>query len=157
MGVLVRYNCRIKSRQSYLLPYKPLRLIICKEIGLIVCLAKTINRLYHLFAKLLIISLLLILFVNRIKTGVLNIDKRSGVDRLKKFGLSVALFILFFAAVYLACCYLLPGFKIKLYADDLTYFLESIKYMAGLKTLISALAGLIAGTFPYLFDKFFKR
>ena len=110
-----------------------------------------------MFAKLLIISLLLILFVNRIKTGVLNIDKRSGADRLKRFGLSVALFILFFAAVYLACCYLLPGFKIKLYADDLTYFLESIKYMAGLKTLISALAGLIAGTFPYLFDKFFKR
>ena len=43
-----------------------------------------------------------------------------------------------FLLSYLACCYLVPAFRIKLYAPAPEYFIESIKHMAILKTIISS-------------------
>lgn len=56
---------------------------------------------------------------------------------MKKTGLFSTLFIIAFIGSYLFCCYLIPGWKIKLDADPMTYFFESIKHMALLKGLIS--------------------
>ena len=67
---------------------------------------------------------------------------------MKKTGLFIVFFMVAFAAAYLACCYLVPGWRIKLAADSFTYFLESIKHMAFLKSMISLGVGLIAGAIP---------
>lgn len=72
---------------------------------------------------------------------------------MKKAGLSAILFIIIFVVSYLSCCYLIPGWRIKLEADSLTYFIESVKHMALLKGLISLVAGVIAGTISVLVDK----
>ena len=43
-----------------------------------------------------------------------------------------------FIVTYLACCYIVPAFRIKLYAPASEYFIESVKHMAILKTIISS-------------------
>ena len=50
--------------------------------------------------------------------------------------LSAVFGIAAFAAAYLACCYLIPGWRIKLEADTLTYFWASVTHMVLLKSLI---------------------
>ena len=55
--------------------------------------------------------------------------------------LAAALGFAAFIAVYLACCYRIPGWRIKLDADPLTYFWASITHMVPLKSLISLAAG----------------
>ena len=55
--------------------------------------------------------------------------------------LSAVLGIAAFVAAYLACCYLIPGWRIKLEADTLTYFWASVTHMVLLKSLISLAAG----------------
>ena len=72
---------------------------------------------------------------------------------MKKPVLSVVLFIAFFVISYLACCFLIPGWAIKLDATPLTYFFESIKHMALLKGLISLVVGLIIGAVPTIINK----
>ncbi|MBC8536718.1 hypothetical protein [Feifania hominis] len=49
-----------------------------------------------------------------------------------------------FSGVYLACCYLIPGLRIKLAADAGTYFSESIRHMAPYKSAAAVAAGLLA-------------
>ncbi len=72
---------------------------------------------------------------------------------MKKTGLFSTLFIIAFIGSYLFCCYLIPGWKIKLDADPMTYFFENIKHMALLKGLISLVVGLIVGAIPVAIKK----
>jgi len=67
---------------------------------------------------------------------------------VKKPVLSILLSMAAFAASYLALCYLVPAWRIKLQADPATYFVESVRHMALLKGLLSLAVGLIAGVFP---------
>lgn len=55
--------------------------------------------------------------------------------------LSAVFGIAAFVAAYLACCYLIPGWRIKLEADTLTYFWASVTHMVPLKGLISLAVG----------------
>ena len=55
--------------------------------------------------------------------------------------LSAILGIAAFTAAYLASCYRIPGWRIKLDADPLTYFWASITHMVPLKSLISLAVG----------------
>ena len=72
---------------------------------------------------------------------------------MKKAGLSVTLFVFAFIASYLFCCYLIPGWRIKLYADPLTYFFASVKHMVFLKSLVSLVAGPVTGALPIVICK----
>ena len=55
--------------------------------------------------------------------------------------LSAALGVATFFAAYLACCYRIPGWRIKLDADPVTYFWASVTHMVPLKGLISLAVG----------------
>lgn len=49
---------------------------------------------------------------------------------------------------YIGLCYLVPGWRIKLAADPLTYFVKSIAHMAPLKGVIALAVGAVpAGIF----------
>lgn len=61
----------------------------------------------------------------------------------KKTGLSVVLFVGTFAFVSVCLCYALPGWRLKLAADGLTYFLANLKNSPW-SNLLSLGAGLIA-------------
>ncbi len=69
---------------------------------------------------------------------------------MKRILLSLALFFLAFGAAYLACCYLVPGWRIKLAADAWTYFQASLRQMVPLKSGIALAAGLLAAALPWL-------
>lgn len=71
---------------------------------------------------------------------------------MKKLLLSVALFVAAFIVTYLVLCYA-PAWRIKLDAEPMVYFLESIKHMAPVKSLISLGTGMIAGVVPVLIRK----
>ncbi|MEG1887060.1 MAG: hypothetical protein RR177_02940 [Oscillospiraceae bacterium] len=60
---------------------------------------------------------------------------------IKKIILSIVLFIASFAVAYLIICYL-PNMRIKLAAEPMEYFVESIKSNMGLKALVSTVVGL---------------
>ncbi|WP_144676237.1 hypothetical protein [Desulfitobacterium sp. LBE] len=62
---------------------------------------------------------------------------------MKKPITSLMLFVAVFIAVYLMLCYW-PGFRIKLYAPPMEYFVESVKHMVVFKALVSAVEGLLA-------------
>lgn len=69
---------------------------------------------------------------------------------MKKMRISVALFFIAFIAAYLACCYLIPGWRIKLEADTVTYLIKSIHHMVFIKGLIALAVGLVVGAVPML-------
>lgn len=77
----------------------------------------------------------------------------NGEITMKRIGVSVALFFIAFIATYLACCYLIPGWRIKLEADTVTYFIESIRHMVLIKGLIALAVGLGVGAVPMLIKK----
>lgn len=62
-------------------------------------------------------------------------------EKAKK--LSFFIFILSFCIAYIALSYLVPGWRIKLEADKLTYFIENLKHMVLLKSLLSFLSALL--------------
>ena len=69
---------------------------------------------------------------------------------MKKTLFSVSLFLLVFAAAYLALCYLVPGLRIKLAAPPMEYFFASITHMFFFKALLSSLIAVIAAAIPWL-------
>lgn len=62
---------------------------------------------------------------------------------MKKWILRICLFTVVFCAAYLACCYLIPGWRLKLEADPCTYFVATIRSMVLIKASISALVAAI--------------
>ena len=72
---------------------------------------------------------------------------------MKKILISLAIFLITFIATYLIICFAIPGMRIKLEAEPIEYFLESIRHMAFVKTAASLVAALIVGTIPLFFRK----
>ena len=54
---------------------------------------------------------------------------------MKKKSLSVVLFLIAFIATYLFICFGIPGMRIKLEAEPMELFIESIKHMMLFKTI----------------------
>ena len=63
---------------------------------------------------------------------------------MKKLLISVILAVIVFAAVYVAQCYMVPGWRIKLEAPAMEYFAASLRHMVLLKGLIAAAAAAVA-------------
>ena len=63
---------------------------------------------------------------------------------MKKLLISVILAVIVFAAVYVAQCYMVPGWRIKLEAPAMVYFAASLRHMVLLKGLIAAAAAAAA-------------
>lgn len=72
---------------------------------------------------------------------------------MKKKLLSVILFIIAFAGTYTVMCYCIPELRLKLAADPMTYFAESIKYAAGFKIVMSCAVGTIVAMIAYMFKR----
>ena len=68
---------------------------------------------------------------------------------MKKLLISVILAVIVFAAVYVAQCYMVPGWRIKLAAPAMEYFAASLRHMALLKGLAAMAVALVAATVPY--------
>ena len=71
---------------------------------------------------------------------------------MKKLLISVILAVIVFAAVYVAQCYMVPGWRIKLEAPAMEYFAASLRHMALLKGLAAMAVALVAATVPYWDD-----
>mgnify|MGYP003613939921 CR=1 FL=1 len=71
---------------------------------------------------------------------------------MKKLLISVILAVIVFAAVYVAQCYMVPGWRIKLAAPAMEYFAASLRHMALLKGLAAMAVALVAATVPYWDD-----
>lgn len=72
---------------------------------------------------------------------------------MKRMMVSAAIFIVVFVISYVGLCYLVPGLRIKLAADAVTYFKASIRHMIFLKSAISLVIGsMLAGSY-YLVAK----
>ena len=63
---------------------------------------------------------------------------------MKKLLISVILAVIVFAAVYVAQCYMVPGWRIKLAAPAMEYFAASLRPMVLLKGLIAGAAAAVA-------------
>ena len=63
---------------------------------------------------------------------------------MKKLLISVILAVIIFAAVYVAQCYMVPGWRIKLAAPAMEYFAASLRHMVLLKGLIAGAAAAVA-------------
>lgn len=62
---------------------------------------------------------------------------------MKRNILLSVLFIAIFAITYLVLCFMIPGWRIKLEAEPFIYFIESVKSMAFIKTMISLVVGAV--------------
>ena len=63
---------------------------------------------------------------------------------MKKLLISVILAVIVFAAVYVAQCYMVPGWRLKLAAPAMEYFAASLRHMVLLKGLIAGAAAAVA-------------
>ena len=63
---------------------------------------------------------------------------------MKKLLISVILAVIVFAAVYVAQCYMVPGWRIKLAAPAMEYFAASLRHRVLLKGMIAAAAAAVA-------------
>ncbi len=63
---------------------------------------------------------------------------------MKKLLISVILAVIVFAAVYVAQCYMVPGWRIKLAAPAMEYFAASLRHMVLWKGLIAGAAAAVA-------------
>lgn len=67
---------------------------------------------------------------------------------MKKIVIFIVIFFFAFIISYIGLCYFIPGWRIKLAADTVTYFIKSIRHMMFLKSIISFLIGIaFAGIF----------
>lgn len=70
----------------------------------------------------------------------------AGIEEglMKRILLPAALAVAAFAVIYILLCYL-PWMRIKLAADALTYFVESVRHMFLFKTVISGAVAAAVG------------
>ena len=64
--------------------------------------------------------------------------------------ISAILAVIGFMAVYVALCYLVSGWRLKLHATAWVYFAASLRHMALLKGIFAMAAGLVLATLPFL-------
>ena len=69
-------------------------------------------------------------------------------EEMKKKGLSAILFLITFIATYLLICFGIPGMRIKLEAEPMELFIESIKHMMLFKSMISLAIAAVIGAIP---------
>ena len=72
---------------------------------------------------------------------------------MNKKALSAILFLITFVAAYLFICFGIPGMRIKLEAESMELFIESIKHMILFKTMISLVVASVVGAVPFLLRK----
>lgn len=72
---------------------------------------------------------------------------------MKKKSLSAILFLITFVAAYLFICFGIPGMRIKLEAEPVKLFTESIKHMMPFKTMISLVVASVVGAVPFYYWK----
>ncbi len=72
---------------------------------------------------------------------------------MKRIVISAVIFIAVFVVSYVGLCYLVPGLRIKLAADAVTYFKESIRHMIFLKSVISFVIGSVLASSFYFTAK----
>lgn len=72
---------------------------------------------------------------------------------MNKKRLSMVLFAFGFVSTYLVMCYCIPGLRIKLDAEPLEYFVESVKYTFLFKSIISFVIGIVLAILPRLYRK----
>ena len=72
---------------------------------------------------------------------------------MNKKALSAILFLITFVAAYLFICFGIPGMRIKLEAEPMELFIESIKHMMLFKTMISLAIAAVIGAIPLLSRK----
>lgn len=72
---------------------------------------------------------------------------------MNKKGLSAIFFLITFVAVYLFICFGIPGMRIKLEAEPIELFIESIKHMMFFKAMISLVVASVVGAVPSLIWK----
>ena len=72
---------------------------------------------------------------------------------MNKKGLSAILFLITFVATYLFVCFGIPGMRIKLDAEPIELFIESIKHMMLFKSMISLAIAAVIGAIPLLSRK----
>ena len=72
---------------------------------------------------------------------------------MNKKGLSAILFLITFVATYLFVCFGIPGMRIKLDAEPIELFIESIKHMMLFKAMISLVVSSVVGAVPFLLWK----
>lgn len=72
---------------------------------------------------------------------------------MNKKGLSSILFLITFVAVYLFICFGIPGMRIKLEAEPMELFIESIRHMMVFKAMISLVVASVVGAVPFLLRK----
>ena len=69
---------------------------------------------------------------------------------MNKKALSAILFLITFVAAYLLICFGIPGMRIKLEAEPMELFIESIKHMMFFKSMISLVVASVVGAVPFL-------
>lgn len=69
---------------------------------------------------------------------------------MRKPLLSAVIFFGAFMITYVASCYLVPGWRIKLVADAATYFLKSVQHMVFLKSILSFTIASVLASLPFL-------
>lgn len=67
--------------------------------------------------------------------------------------ISVILFVVGFIATYLFMCYCIPGLRIKLAAEPIKYFFESIKHAVIFKGILSLIVGALLAVLPQKIKK----
>ena len=72
---------------------------------------------------------------------------------MKTLMVAVAIVLVVRIVSYVGLCYLVPGLRIKLAADAVTYFKESIRHMIFLKSVISLAIGSVLASSFYLVAK----
>ena len=90
---------------------------------------------------------------NRCRYYSCSFDDSEKREEMKKKGLSVILFLISFVATYLFVCFGIPGMRIKLDAEPIELFIESIKHMMLFKTMISLVVASVVGAVPFLLRK----
>lgn len=68
---------------------------------------------------------------------------------MKKFCISAILAVFVFLAVYVALCYMVPGWRLKLEAPAMEYFVASLRHMALLKGFMAMAVALVTATVPF--------
>lgn len=67
---------------------------------------------------------------------------------MKKQTASIVFFFAAFIAAYMIICFAIPGMRIKLEAEPMEYFIESIRHMMFMKSIMSLFPALIIGSLP---------
>ncbi len=63
---------------------------------------------------------------------------------------SIILFVVGFVVTYLIMCYCIPGLRIKLDAEPMEYFIESIKNSVIFKSVVSFIIAILLAMLPYI-------